>query len=84
MFVKLIVFTKYFHKLPGSAQRSNFISTISQVILTALLIIVQLIGFLIWLFVVPPGTCHTYPIRDQVVLTCNAPNHHLNWVMMLH
>ncbi|CAP23141.1 LOW QUALITY PROTEIN: Protein CBR-MGL-1, partial [Caenorhabditis briggsae] len=59
-----------------TAQRPRFISPISQVVMTAMLAGVQLIGSLIWLFVVPPGWRHHYPTRDQVVLTCNVPDHH--------
>ncbi|EPB66143.1 hypothetical protein ANCCEY_14765 [Ancylostoma ceylanicum] len=47
-----------------------------QVVMTSMLAGVQLIGSLIWLFVVPPGSRHDYPTRDQVVLTCNVPDHH--------
>lgn len=76
MFVKTNRIHRIFSQATRSAQRPNFISPISQVILTGLLAGVQLIGSLIWLFVVPPGTRHTYPTRDQVVLTCNVPDHH--------
>uniref|UniRef100_A0A7I4NN29 G_PROTEIN_RECEP_F3_4 domain-containing protein n=1 Tax=Brugia malayi TaxID=6279 RepID=A0A7I4NN29_BRUMA len=59
-----------------SVQRPMCISPVSQVLLTALLAGLQLFGSLIWLFIVPPGTKHYYPTRDQVVLKCNVPDHH--------
>ncbi|VDM52581.1 unnamed protein product [Angiostrongylus costaricensis] len=59
-----------------SARRPLFISPLSQVVLTSMLAGVQLISSLIWLLVVPPGSRHNYPSRDQVVLTCNVPDHH--------
>jgi hypothetical protein len=37
---------------------------------------VQLLGSVIWLFVVPPGTRHHHPTRAEVVLSCNVPDHH--------
>ncbi|EGT32042.1 hypothetical protein CAEBREN_32631 [Caenorhabditis brenneri] len=74
MFVKTNRIFRIFNT--RSAQRPRFISPISQVVMTAMLAGVQLIGSLIWLFVVPPGWRHHYPTRDQVVLTCNVPDHH--------
>ncbi|VDK64733.1 unnamed protein product [Onchocerca ochengi] len=59
-----------------SVQRPICISPISQVCLTAFLAGFQLFGSLIWLLIVPPGTKHYYPTRDQVVLKCNIPDHH--------
>uniref|UniRef100_A0A915PFX1 G-protein coupled receptors family 3 profile domain-containing protein n=1 Tax=Setaria digitata TaxID=48799 RepID=A0A915PFX1_9BILA len=59
-----------------SVQRPVCISPVSQVFLTALLAGLQLFGSLIWLLIVPPGTRHYYPTRDQVVLKCNVPDHH--------
>uniref|UniRef100_A0A0R3RTD3 G_PROTEIN_RECEP_F3_4 domain-containing protein n=1 Tax=Elaeophora elaphi TaxID=1147741 RepID=A0A0R3RTD3_9BILA len=59
-----------------SVQRPLCISPMSQVFLTAFLAGLQLLGSLIWLFIVPPGTKHYYPTRDQVVLKCNVPDHH--------
>ncbi|VBB26288.1 unnamed protein product [Acanthocheilonema viteae] len=59
-----------------SVQRPVCISPISQVFLTAFLAGFQLFGSLIWLLIVPPGTKHHYPTRDQVVLKCNIPDHH--------
>ncbi|VDN53509.1 unnamed protein product, partial [Dracunculus medinensis] len=59
-----------------SIRRPLFISPISQVMLTLSLVGFQLLGSLIWLFLVPPGIRHDYPSRDQVVLTCNVPEHH--------
>ncbi|VDK76861.1 unnamed protein product [Litomosoides sigmodontis] len=59
-----------------SVQRPMCISPVSQVFLTAFLVGLQLFGSLIWLLIVPPGTKHYYPSRDQVVLKCNIPDHH--------
>ncbi|KAM3725965.1 putative metabotropic glutamate receptor [Dirofilaria immitis] len=59
-----------------SIQRPMCISPISQIVLTAFLAGFQLFGSLIWLFIVPPGTKHYYPTRDQIVLKCNVPDHH--------
>ncbi|VDK29787.1 unnamed protein product [Gongylonema pulchrum] len=59
-----------------SVQRPICISPVSQVFLTVMLAGLQLIGSLIWLLIVPPGTRHYYPTRDQVVLKCNVPDHH--------
>lgn len=44
--------------------------------MTGMLAGIQLVGSMLWLFFVPPGTRHIYPTRDQVVLTCNVPDHH--------
>ncbi|VDN05716.1 unnamed protein product [Thelazia callipaeda] len=59
-----------------SIQPLIYISPVSQVFITAFLAGLQLIGSLIWLLMVPPGTKHYYPTRDQVVLKCNVPDHH--------
>ncbi|CAD6188743.1 unnamed protein product [Caenorhabditis auriculariae] len=74
MFVKTNRIARIFNT--RTAQRPQFISPISQVVMTGMLAGVQLIGSLIWLYVVPPGWRHHYPTRDQVVLTCNVPDHH--------
>uniref|UniRef100_A0A1I7XE59 G_PROTEIN_RECEP_F3_4 domain-containing protein n=1 Tax=Heterorhabditis bacteriophora TaxID=37862 RepID=A0A1I7XE59_HETBA len=82
MLVKTNRIARIFSQATRSAQRPQFISPISQAILLILVVMttmlagVQLIGSLIWLFVVPPGSRHDYPTRDQVVLTCNVPDHH--------
>uniref|UniRef100_A0AC35GRS0 G-protein coupled receptors family 3 profile domain-containing protein n=1 Tax=Panagrolaimus sp. PS1159 TaxID=55785 RepID=A0AC35GRS0_9BILA len=65
-----------------SAQRPGCISPMSQMYLTAIIAAPQLIGSLIWLIFVPPGTRHDYPTRDQVVLTCNVPDHHFLYSLM--
>ncbi|CAG9539662.1 unnamed protein product [Cercopithifilaria johnstoni] len=59
-----------------SVQRPMCISPASQVFLTVFLAGLQLFGSFIWLLIVPPGTKHYYPTRDQVVLKCNIPDHH--------
>ncbi|VDO74220.1 unnamed protein product, partial [Heligmosomoides polygyrus] len=76
MLVKTNRIARIFSRAGMSAQRPLFISPISQVVMTSMLAGVQLVGSLIWLFVVPPGSRHDYPSRDQVVLTCNVPDHH--------
>ncbi|KHN85912.1 putative metabotropic glutamate receptor mgl-1 [Toxocara canis] len=76
MLVKTNRIARIFSQATRSAQRPSCISPISQVFLTGLLAGVQLFGSLIWLLIVPPGTRHDYPSRDQVVLTCNVPDHH--------
>ncbi|EYB97842.1 hypothetical protein Y032_0136g1956 [Ancylostoma ceylanicum] len=76
MLVKTNRIARIFSQASLSAQRPLFISPLSQVVMTSMLAGVQLIGSLIWLFVVPPGSRHDYPTRDQVVLTCNVPDHH--------
>ncbi|KAK6759892.1 hypothetical protein RB195_021449 [Necator americanus] len=76
MLVKTNRIARIFSQASLSAQRPLFISPLSQVVMTSMLAGVQLIGSIIWLFVVPPGSRHDYPTRDQVVLTCNVPDHH--------
>uniref|UniRef100_A0A915D961 G-protein coupled receptors family 3 profile domain-containing protein n=1 Tax=Ditylenchus dipsaci TaxID=166011 RepID=A0A915D961_9BILA len=76
MLVKTNRIHRIFSQATRSAKRPEWISPISQVVLTGVLAGLQLFGSLIWLFVVPPGTRHIYPSRDQVVLTCNVPDHH--------
>ncbi|VDK40189.1 unnamed protein product [Cylicostephanus goldi] len=76
MLVKTNRIARIFSQATLSAQRPLFISPLSQVVMTSMLAGVQLIGSIIWLFVVPPGSRHDYPTRDQVVLTCNVPDHH--------
>uniref|UniRef100_A0A0K0D123 G_PROTEIN_RECEP_F3_4 domain-containing protein n=1 Tax=Angiostrongylus cantonensis TaxID=6313 RepID=A0A0K0D123_ANGCA len=76
MLVKTNRIARIFSQATMSARRPLFISPLSQVVLTSMLAGVQLIGSLIWLLVVPPGSRHNYPSRDQVVLTCNVPDHH--------
>ncbi|KAH7732252.1 metabotropic glutamate receptor 3-like protein [Aphelenchoides avenae] len=76
MLVKTNRIHRIFSQATRSAQRPGCISPVSQVFLTGLLAGVQLFGSLIWLFIVPPGVRHDYPTRDQVVLTCNVPDHH--------
>uniref|UniRef100_A0A1I8AVZ6 G_PROTEIN_RECEP_F3_4 domain-containing protein n=1 Tax=Steinernema glaseri TaxID=37863 RepID=A0A1I8AVZ6_9BILA len=76
MFVKTNRIARIFSQATRSAQRPGCISPISQVLITVLLAGVQLVGSLLWLYIVPPGTRHDYPTRDQVVLTCNVPDHH--------
>uniref|UniRef100_A0A7E4W6B1 G_PROTEIN_RECEP_F3_4 domain-containing protein n=1 Tax=Panagrellus redivivus TaxID=6233 RepID=A0A7E4W6B1_PANRE len=76
MFVKTNRIYRIFSQATRSAQRPNCISPMSQIMLTALMAGPQLFGTLIWLFIVPPGVRHIYPARDQVVLTCNVPDHH--------
>ncbi|KAK0397750.1 hypothetical protein QR680_002252 [Steinernema hermaphroditum] len=75
MFVKTNRIARIFSQATRSAQRPGCISPISQVLITVLLAGVQLLGSLLWLYIVPPGTRHDYPTRDQVVLTCNVPDH---------
>ncbi|PAV85307.1 hypothetical protein WR25_13098 isoform B [Diploscapter pachys] len=76
MFVKTNRIARIFSMAGRSAQRPMFISPISQLVLTGILAGIQLTGSLIWLWIVPPGSRHDYPRRDQVVLTCNVPDHH--------
>ncbi|KAI1732138.1 receptor family ligand binding region domain-containing protein [Ditylenchus destructor] len=80
LYSALLVKTNRIHRIfsqaTKSAKRPEWISPISQVCLTSLLAGIQLLGSLIWLIIVPPGTRHIYPTRDQVVLTCNIPDHH--------
>ncbi|VDK43789.1 unnamed protein product [Anisakis simplex] len=76
MLVKTNRIARIFSQATRSAQRPSCISPVSQILLTALLAGIQLFSSLIWLVVVPPGTRHDYPSRDQVVLTCNVPDHH--------
>uniref|UniRef100_A0A914DR92 G-protein coupled receptors family 3 profile domain-containing protein n=1 Tax=Acrobeloides nanus TaxID=290746 RepID=A0A914DR92_9BILA len=76
MLVKTNRIYRIFHQATRTAQRPMCITPISQVFLTGLLAGPQLIGSLIWLLIVPPGTRHDYPTRGDVVLTCNVPDHH--------
>ncbi|KHJ99791.1 7 transmembrane receptor [Oesophagostomum dentatum] len=76
MLIKTNRIARIFSQATLSAQRPLFISPLSQVVMTSMLAGVQLIGSLVWLFIVPPGSRHDYPTRDQVVLTCNVPDHH--------
>ncbi|KAI6239141.1 putative metabotropic glutamate receptor mgl-1 [Aphelenchoides fujianensis] len=76
MLVKTNRIFRIFSSATRSAKRPGCISPISQVMLTALLASIQLVGSIIWLFMVPAGTRHKYPTRSQVVLTCNVPDHH--------
>ncbi|WKY15018.1 hypothetical protein Q1695_000494 [Nippostrongylus brasiliensis] len=76
LLVKTNRISRIFTPAAMSVQRPLFISPISQVVMTSMLAGVQLIGSLVWLFIVPPGSRHDYPRRDQVVLTCNVPDHH--------
>ncbi|CAJ0583098.1 unnamed protein product, partial [Mesorhabditis spiculigera] len=76
MLVKTNRIARIFSQATRSAVRPGCISPISQVLLTCFLAGLQLLGSLCWLAIVPPGTRHIYPTRDQVVLTCNVPDHH--------
>ncbi|CEF60191.1 Metabotropic glutamate receptor 3 [Strongyloides ratti] len=76
MLVKTNRIYRIFSMATMSAQRPRFISPISQVIITCILAGLQLTGSLIWLLWVRPGTKHYYPTRDQVILSCNVPEHH--------
>jgi len=80
LYSALLVKTNRIHRIfsqaKRTAQRPRYISPTAQLIITACLSGIQLLGSLIWLFFVPPGTRHIYPTRDQVVLTCNVPDHH--------
>uniref|UniRef100_A0A0N5AI31 G_PROTEIN_RECEP_F3_4 domain-containing protein n=1 Tax=Syphacia muris TaxID=451379 RepID=A0A0N5AI31_9BILA len=76
LLVKTNRIARIFSQAKRTVQRPRCISPISQVMLTVLLAGVQLIGSLIWLFTVPPGTRPDYPTRYEVVLRCNVPEHH--------
>ncbi|VDD92879.1 unnamed protein product [Enterobius vermicularis] len=76
LLVKTNRIARIFSQAKRTVQRPRCISPISQVLLTVLLAGVQLIGSLIWLSAVPPGTRPDYPTRYEVVLTCNVPEHH--------
>lgn len=86
LYAALLVKTNRIHRIfsqaTRSAQRPGCISPMSQMFLTAVIAAPQLIGSLIWLLFVPPGTRHDYPTRDQVVLTCNVPDHHFLYSLM--
>lgn len=58
--------SRIFDSASRSAQRPNYISPKSQVIITCSLIAVQVILTLIWMIVEPPGTRYYYPNRMQV------------------
>ncbi|XP_022090341.1 metabotropic glutamate receptor 2-like [Acanthaster planci] len=55
-----------------TTKRPNFISPLSQVVITLILVLVQ--GFLsiTWLAAVPPGSVKHYPNREEVQIVCNA------------
>lgn len=76
MLVKTNRIHRIFSSATRSAKRPACISPSSQILLTALSAGLQLLGSILWLFIVPPGTRITYPTRDQVVLSCNIPEHH--------
>ncbi|PAV83692.1 hypothetical protein WR25_10450 [Diploscapter pachys] len=76
MFVKTNRIARIFAMASRSKQRPMFISPISQLVLTGIIVGIQLTGSLIWLLIVPPDSRYDYPRRDQVVLTCNVPDHH--------
>ncbi|CAD5222740.1 unnamed protein product [Bursaphelenchus xylophilus] len=80
LYSALLVKTNRVHRIFASATRSAkrpaCISPSSQIVLTCILAGVQLIGSIFWLFIVPAGTRIDHPTRDQVVLTCNVPDHH--------
>uniref|UniRef100_A0AC35U3M6 Poly(A)-specific ribonuclease n=1 Tax=Rhabditophanes sp. KR3021 TaxID=114890 RepID=A0AC35U3M6_9BILA len=76
MLVKTNRIHRIFSMATMSALRPRFISPISQVFITTLFTAVQLIGTIIWLLIIPPGTKNYHPTRSQVVLICNVPDHH--------
>ncbi|XP_018571260.1 metabotropic glutamate receptor-like, partial [Anoplophora glabripennis] len=62
--------SRIFDSASKSAQRPNYISPKSQVIITCTLIAVQIILTLVWMAVEPPGTRFHYPTRNQIILKC--------------
>ncbi|PAV91736.1 hypothetical protein WR25_03680 [Diploscapter pachys] len=76
MFVNTNRIARIFAMASRSKQRPMFISPMSQLVLTGIIVGIQLTGSLIWLLIVPPDSRYDYPRRDQVVLTCNVPDHH--------
>ncbi|XP_038075805.1 metabotropic glutamate receptor 2-like [Patiria miniata] len=56
----------------STTKRPNFISPLSQIVITLILVLVQ--GFLsvTWLAAVPPDAVRHYPDRGQVQIVCNA------------
>ncbi|CAH0562056.1 unnamed protein product [Brassicogethes aeneus] len=62
--------SRIFDSASKSAQRPNYISPKSQVIITCTLIAVQVLLTLVWMIVEPPGTRFYYPTRNQVILKC--------------
>ncbi|XP_034670526.1 metabotropic glutamate receptor [Drosophila subobscura] len=62
--------SRIFHSASKSAQRLNYISPQSQVVITASLIAIQILITMIWMVVEPPGTRFYYPDRTEVILKC--------------
>lgn len=64
--------SRIFDSASRSARRPGFISPRSQVVITLILISVQVIGTVVWLFIEPPATRQYYPDarRDRVILKC--------------
>lgn len=63
--------SRIFDSASKSAQRPNFISPRSQVIITISLIAIQILITMVWMIVEPPGTRFHYPNRKEVILKCN-------------
>lgn len=84
LYAALLVKTNRIYRIFSSAKRSaarpRWISPLSQVAITLILIGFQLVASGIWLFFKPPATKYAYPDpQPQAVLECQLDDH---WFMM--
>lgn len=55
-----------------SCQRPKFISPRSQLVITFLLIVIEILINLLWMVYDPPDTAKVYPNRDTAILICSG------------
>ena len=64
--------SRIFHSASQSARRPSYISPKSQLMITAMLVLVQFAATLVWVVAAFPESQRVYPRRDEVILRCNV------------
>ncbi|KAL8558852.1 hypothetical protein ACOMHN_031781 [Nucella lapillus] len=74
LLIKTNRISRIFESARRSAKRPPFISPKSQIVMTCVLIVIQILFTSVWLLMEPPGTRHHYPERREpiVILKCSS------------
>nr|KAG5708798.1 hypothetical protein BaRGS_031952 [Batillaria attramentaria] len=83
LLIKTNRISRIFESARRSAKRPPFISPKSQIVMTCVLIVIQILFTSVWLLVEPPGTVLHYPDKQEPIIILKCASDDLSFLVSL-